>query len=71
MKPLILKFARRHPEWEFRSPPTFEYCTELEGLAYNAEVGRRIDERMVLLELTGSLTTQAQLDPTRDEPTDR
>jgi hypothetical protein len=71
MKPFTAKFAKEQQHHDASLLSQLVYSTELECLVAADRAGRAIDKKLVLIELTGSLTTQAQLDSTRDEPTDR
>jgi hypothetical protein len=71
MTPLITKFAKEQSvSWDEKLCGV-EYNTELESLVILGSGRRVIDDKNAQVELTGSLTTQAQFDATRDEPTDR
>jgi hypothetical protein len=71
MRPFIAKFAKEQRHHDASLFSHLVYSTELECLVAADKAGRAIDKKLVQIELTGSLTTQAQLDATRDEPTDR
>lgn len=71
MTPFIIKYAKTQKREDNASFVGFQYDSYIESNIILGGSTRIIDTPNILIELTGSVITKTQTDPTRDEPTDR
>jgi len=71
MKVFITKYAQDYEKPPYKKAIEVEYNTEIECNIIAGSNKRVIDIEEKMIELTGSLKTDATTDPTRDEATDR
>jgi hypothetical protein len=70
MRPFIVKYASE-PARSDEAPTKVEYSVTVESTVVAGTSYPVVNDRLIAIELSGSLVTQAQGDPTTDEPTDR
>ena len=71
MKPFILRYAQARSGAAEEEGRGIEYCTQSEVNILKEARSLAIEHKGLGVRSTGTLITEAQTDPTRDESTDR
>lgn len=71
MKPFILRYAQPRSGAAEEGVRGIEYCTQSEANILTEDRSLAIEHKDLGVRSTGTLITEAQTDPTRDESTDR
>ena len=71
MKPFIFRYGKSQSLTAEDGIRSVQYCTQAEATILTEDFSLAIEHHDIGIKATGSLITEAQRDPTRDESTDR